>query len=83
MPFAKSEADRTEYDYYVLGHIDSLHGRGEASGKVWKEGLARFPKSALLHYKLMIYHLDEHDDVKQAELLWAEAEEARTAIASG
>ena len=70
----KSEADRTEYDYYVLGHINSLHGRGEASGKVWKEGLARFPKSALLHYKLMIYHLGEHDDVKQAELLWAEAE---------
>jgi class 3 adenylate cyclase/TolB-like protein len=70
----KPEADRTEYDYYVLGHIDSLHGRGEAAGRVWKEGLARFPKSALLHYKLMIYHLDEHNDVKQAEMLWAEAE---------
>jgi len=71
---ARPEAERTEYDYYVLGHIESLHGRGEPSGKVWKEGLAQFPKSALLHYKLMIYHLDEHEDVKQAELLWAEAE---------
>jgi TolB-like protein len=71
---AKTEADRSEYDYYVLGHRESLRGRAEESGRVWKEGLLRFPKSALLHYKLMIYHLDTHDDVKQAEPLWAEVE---------
>jgi adenylate cyclase len=71
---ARAKADRTEYDYYALGHIDALQGRAAEAGKVWKEGLDRFPKSALLHYKMMIYHLDAHDDVKQAELLWAEAE---------
>jgi class 3 adenylate cyclase/TolB-like protein len=71
---ARPEADRTEYDYYVLGHIDALGGRGEAAGKIWKQGLARFPKSALLHYKLMIYHLNEHEAVGPAEKLWAESQ---------
>ena len=62
---SKPDAERNEYDYYALGHIDMLHGRGEAAGKIWEEGLARFPRSALLHYKLMIYHLDQHEAVER------------------
>jgi adenylate cyclase len=71
---AKAKADRTEYDYYVLGHIDALQGRMVPAGKTWKEGLDRFPKSALLHYKTMIYYLDQFDDVKTAGELFANAE---------
>jgi class 3 adenylate cyclase/TolB-like protein len=71
---SKPDAERNEYDYYALGHIDMLHGRGEAAGKIWQEGLARFPRSALLHYKVMIYHLDQHNAVEPAAELWADAE---------
>jgi class 3 adenylate cyclase/TolB-like protein len=71
---ARPVADRTEYDYYVLGHIHSLCGNVEAAGDVWKQGLVAFPKSALLHYKLMIYHLDAQDAVGPAGELWEKAE---------
>jgi DNA-binding winged helix-turn-helix (wHTH) protein/TolB-like protein len=71
---SKPDVDRNEYDYYALGHVESLHGRVEEAGKIWQEGLERFPKSALLHYKLMIYYLDVHNAVEPAAKLWADAE---------
>ena len=57
---SKPDAERTEYDYYALGHVDMLQGRAGPAGDIWKAGLARFPQSALLHYKVMIYELDCH-----------------------
>jgi class 3 adenylate cyclase/TolB-like protein len=71
---AKPQAERTEYDYYVLGHIYALSGDGETGGKFWKEGMSRFPRSALLHYKTMIYLLYFHDATNEAEKLWKAAE---------
>jgi adenylate cyclase len=71
---ARPEADRTEYDYYVLGHIDWLRGRREAGGETWKQGLARFPRSAILHYKMMVYYLYGRRAEEPAAQLWAEAE---------
>lgn len=71
---AKSEVDRAEYDYYVLGHIHSLHGRGEPAAEIWKRGLERFPNSALLRYKLMTYHLYTRNAIRPAAELWEEAE---------
>ena len=71
---AKPEADRTEYDYYILGHIHSLCEDGEGAGAIWKQGLARYPKSPLLHYKLMIYYLDRSEEIGEATRLYNEAE---------
>jgi class 3 adenylate cyclase/TolB-like protein len=55
MAVAKVGADRTEYDYYVLGHIYHLRFDRDdmlCARKIWEEGLARYPDSALLRYKL-------------------------------
>ncbi len=71
---SRAETERTEYDYYALGHVEMLRGRGEAAGKIWQEGLARFPRSPLLHYKVVIYHLNQHASVEPAAKLWADAE---------
>jgi tetratricopeptide (TPR) repeat protein len=54
LALAKSAADRTEYDYYALGHICHLHFDEEGvlcARKIWDQGLARYPDSALLRYK--------------------------------
>jgi adenylate cyclase len=79
---AKPEAERAEYDYYVLGHIHSMCDEGEEAGEIWKQGLARFPDSALLHYKMMIYHLVIHKNGDEATELWNRAEklERRSAL---
>ena len=72
---SKPDAERTEYDYYALGHVDMLQGRPGPARDIWKAGLARFPQSALLHYKVMIYELDRHQASDEAEKLWAAAEQ--------
>ena len=44
-----------EYDYYLRGHeqfMDYTKGGIERSGKIWKEGLSKFPSSPLLKVKL-------------------------------
>src|SRR5262249_20754962 len=71
---AKPEAARTEYDYFALGHIHTLCADDDGAAAIWRHGLERFPKSALLHYKMMTYELYVHNQVESAAQLWADAE---------
>ena len=56
----KARADFSEYDYFLAGHeiiarfanIEE-HDRG---GAIWREGLKKFPNSALLRVSLAWYH---------------------------
>lgn len=54
---AKSDADFTEYDYYILGHIYTFRDKWEDARKIWEKGLKRFPNSILLRCKMTLYHL--------------------------
>jgi hypothetical protein len=36
---AKADADLTEYDYYILGHVHSLKDKDEPARAVWEKGL--------------------------------------------
>ena len=65
---------RTEYDFYALGHLSSLRGKHDEADRIWQDGLTRFPGSSLLRYKLMIYRLLPLNDVEAAAKLWGEAE---------
>ena len=49
-----------EYDYYLRGHEQLMKYTREgveASGKIWREGLAKFPSSLLLNIKLGWQHM--------------------------
>ena len=49
-----------EYDYYLRGHDQFMKYTKEGierSGQIWREGLAKFPSSALLKVKLGWHHL--------------------------
>jgi TolB-like protein len=49
-----------EYDYYLRGHeqLMTFTKEGtEQAGKIWREGLAKYPGSPLLTVKLAWYHL--------------------------
>jgi class 3 adenylate cyclase/TolB-like protein len=70
---AKADADLTEYDYYVLGHIHAFRGEGSAARDVWASGLKRYPESVLMRYKLMIYYLYFEGATAPAEQLMREA----------
>jgi class 3 adenylate cyclase/TolB-like protein len=54
---AKADADFTEYDYYILGHIYTFRDKWEDARKIWEKGLKRFPNSILLRCKMTLYHL--------------------------
>ena len=83
--WGKDTAKLGEYDYYLRGH-DMLmqltpEGNTEA-GRIWTQGLAEFPNSALLRIKLGFYHTFEvtngwsdapADDIRQAGQLVREA----------
>ena len=52
-------AQLEEYDYYLRGHDLFMRFQPdtfERAGDVWKEGLSKFPDSALLKIKLGFYH---------------------------
>jgi class 3 adenylate cyclase/TolB-like protein len=56
----KSRADFDEYDYYLSGHeiysrFDSIEDHDRA-GAIWREGVRKFPDSALLKVALAWYH---------------------------
>ena len=58
-----------EYDYYLRGHDLFMQFTPETNaeaGRIWSEGLAEFPNSALLRIKLGFYH--KH----QVALGWSE-----------
>ena len=71
----KIEADLTEYDYYVLGHIHMFRAKeSEVSiaGEIWRKGLDRFPDSVLLRCKLS-FAKGWNGDNKEARRLVDEA----------
>jgi class 3 adenylate cyclase/TolB-like protein len=54
---AKTDAEFTEYDYYILGHIYTFQDQWERAREIWEKGLKRFPNSILLRCKMTLYHL--------------------------
>jgi adenylate cyclase len=60
--WSKADADLTQYDYYVRGHMHHHRFTKEEvaiARDIWKEGLRRFPDSALLRIKIsMTYDFD-------------------------
>ena len=58
--WGKEATTLEEYDYYLRGHEEFMkftREEIERSGKIWREGLAKFPSSPLLKVKLGWYHL--------------------------
>jgi adenylate cyclase len=56
----KAKADFSEYDYFLSGHeiivrFESVEEHDRA-GAIWREGLTKFPNSALLRVSLAWYH---------------------------
>ena len=57
--WGKDVANIEEYDYYLRGHDRFMTFTPEGmedSGRIWNEGLAKYPKSSLLRVKLAFYH---------------------------
>lgn len=56
---AKADANLTEYDYYILGHIRQFKGQDGAAVEIYTKGLQRFPDSVLLRCKLFFIVTNE------------------------
>ena len=58
--WGKDTADLGEYDYYLRGHDVFMNSDSKAdndrAGRIWEEGLAKYPDSSLLKVKLGWYH---------------------------
>jgi adenylate cyclase len=57
--WGKDASDLEEYDYYLRGHDRFMTWTPEGNedaGRIWREGLGKFPKSSLLRIKLGWYH---------------------------
>ena len=58
--WGKETADLGEYDYYLRGHDVFMSASSKAdndrAGRIWEEGLAKYPDSNLLKVKLGWYH---------------------------
>jgi len=72
--WGKDATELAEYDYYLRGHDVFMNAASKAdnakAAAIWREGLAKFPDSALLKIKLGWYHLVNvlnfwSDDAKQ------------------
>jgi TolB-like protein/tetratricopeptide (TPR) repeat protein len=58
--WGKDATTLEEYDYYLRGHDQFMKYTREGierSGKIWREGLAKFPSSPLLKVKLGWHHM--------------------------
>jgi TolB-like protein len=58
--WGKGATTLEEYDYYLRGHEQFMDYTKEGikrSGKIWKEGLSKFPSSPLLKVKLGWHHM--------------------------
>jgi tetratricopeptide (TPR) repeat protein len=58
--WGKDTAALAEYDYYLRGHELLMRFTPEHSlkaGEIWREGVAKFPESALLRVKLGSFHV--------------------------
>ena len=60
--WGKDAADLGEYDYYLRGHDVFMNATSrednDRAGRIWEEGLAKYPNSNLLKVKLGLYHFD-------------------------
>ena len=58
--WGKDTADLGEYDYYLRGHDVFMNAtsreENDRAGRIWEEGLAKYPNSNLLKVKLGCYH---------------------------
>jgi adenylate cyclase len=57
--WGKDATNLEEYDYYLRGHDLYMQFTKEGTdkaGEIWREGLAKFPNSPLLHIKLGWHH---------------------------
>jgi adenylate cyclase len=58
--WGKDTAELGEYDYYLRGHDVFMNASSKAdndhAGRIWEEGLAKYPDSSLLKVKLGWYH---------------------------
>jgi adenylate cyclase len=58
--WGRDAADLGEYDYYLRGHDVFMNARSkeenDRAGRIWGEGLAKYPNSKLLKVKLGWYH---------------------------
>src|ERR1700733_2454134 len=59
--WGKDAADLGEYDYYLRGHDIFMNANSkednDRAGRIWEEGLAKYPDSSLLKVKLGWYHM--------------------------
>ena len=61
--WGKDATTLEEYDYYLRGHEEYMkYAQGDKkgidrSGEIWREGLAKFPRSSLLKVKLGWHHM--------------------------
>ena len=59
--WGKDTTDLGEYDYYLRGHDIFINAKSrqdnDRAGRVWEEGLAKYPDSNLLKVKLGWYHM--------------------------
>jgi adenylate cyclase len=60
--WGKDTADLGEYDYYLRGHDVFMNAtsreENDRAGKIWEEGLTKYPNSSLLKVKLGFYHFE-------------------------
>lgn len=57
--WGKDTTDLGEYDYYLRGHdvfMNFTKADNDRAGRIWEEGLAKYPDSNLLKVKLGWYH---------------------------
>ena len=57
--WGKDTTDLGEYDYYLRGHdvfMNFTKADNDRAGRIWEEGLAKYPNSNLLKVKLGWYH---------------------------
>ena len=57
--WGKDASNLEEYDYYLRGHDRFMTWTAESmedSGRIWREGLEKYPQSSLLRVKLGFYH---------------------------
>jgi adenylate cyclase len=58
--WGKDTADPGEYDYYLRGHDIYMNAgtkeENDRAGRIWEEGLAKYPDSSLIKVKLGFYH---------------------------
>ncbi len=59
--WGKDAAELGEYDYYLRGHEVFMNASSkednDRAGRIWEEGLAKYPDSNLLKVKLGWYHM--------------------------